>query len=299
MTIHHEVKVAPTPDILVEHLDYVYQPHGTVALRDVSLSIEPGEFVAIIGQNGAGKTTLLKNILGLLTPTRGRVLVQGLDTRDATVAELATRAGLVLQNPDQQLFAETVEKEVAFGPTNLGLSAEEVRARTDEAIALVGLEQQRREFPPALCKGDRAKVVIAAVLAMRPRIILLDEPTTGQDDRGCHQIMEIARTLNKAGHTIVMVTHYMALVAEYAPRTIVMCQGEIILDDSTRRVFAQPHLLQRTHLMPPQITQLAQAMPEKWGFPRDVLTVREMGERILARREGDRSHYCAPHTGKG
>lgn len=276
----------PIPDILVEHLDYVYQPHGAIALRDVNLRIEPGEFVAVIGQNGAGKTTLLKNILGLLTPTRGRVLVQGLDTRLATVADLATRAGLVLQNPDQQLFAETVEKEVAFGPTNLRLSAEEVKARTDEAIAWVGLEQQRWEFPPALCRGDRAKVVIAAVLAMRPQIILFDEPTTGQDDRGCRQIMEIARNLNRAGHTIVMVTHYMALVAEYAARTIVMCQGEIIIDDSTRHVFAQPNLLQRSHLMPPQITQLAQAMPQEWGFPRDVLTVTEMGERVLARRRG-------------
>jgi energy-coupling factor transport system ATP-binding protein len=269
--------------ITVESLEYVYQPHSVRALKGVSFTVHRGEFVGIIGQNGAGKTTLLKNLVGLLPPTSGRVIVDGLDTRETAVAELATRVGLVLQNPDQQLFAQTVEREIAFGPRNLELAEEEIQKRVDMAIAMTGLEPFRHEFPPALSKGDRAKVVIASVLAMRPEIIVLDEPTTGQDYRGCHQIMQIAHQLHREGRTVLVVTHDMALVAEYAERTIVLRQGEVLLDDTTAAVFSRPEVLRRTHVTPPQITQLAQALPRELELPACALTVEQLGQPIVGR----------------
>lgn len=274
--------------ISVENLEYIYQLHNVRAVKGVHFQIRRGEFVGLIGQNGSGKTTILKNILGLLKPTSGRVIVDGVDTRDVAVADLATRVGFVLQNPDQQLFAQTVVEEIAFGPRNLGLAEDEVQERVNEAIALTGLEDYRDEFPPALAKGDRAKVVIASVLAMKPNILILDEPTTGQDYKGCHQIMQIARRLHQDGRTILVVTHHMALVAEYTERTIVLCQGEILLDDTTAAVFSQPDILRLTHVSPPQITQLAQALPPELGLPRNALTIPELGDAILHRLEGEK-----------
>jgi len=268
--------------IAIENLEYVYQPHNVKAVNGISFSVRWGEFVGIIGQNGAGKTTVLKNILGLLTPTSGRIIVDGVDTRQTTVADLATRVGFVLQNPDQQLFAQTVEEEIAFGPRNLMLSEVDIQERVEEVIALTGLDQFREEFPPALSKGDRAKVVIASVLAMRPKIIILDEPTTGQDYKGCHQIMQIAHRLHEEGRTVLVVTHHMALVAEYTERTVVLCQGGILLDDATDVVFSQPETLRQTHVAPPQITQLAQALPRELGLPANALTVPQLGDSILS-----------------
>lgn len=269
--------------VAVEGLSYVYEPQGVRALEDVDLTIRTGEFVGIVGQNGAGKTTLLKLLVGLLTPSAGRVLIEGRDTRGVAVAELATSVGLVLQNPDRQLFAQTVEEEIAFGPRNLGLGKAEVRHRVEDAMAATGLDAFRRDFPPALAKGDRAKVIIASVLAMQPHIVAFDEPTTGQDYRGCHQIMRIARQLYEDGHTVLVVTHDVALIAEYTRRTIVLCQGKILLDDTTEAVFAQPDVLSRTNVTPPQITQLATSLPATLGLPSRALTVEQLGEAIVRR----------------
>jgi energy-coupling factor transporter ATP-binding protein EcfA2 len=149
-------------------------------------------------------------------------LVNGRDIRNVAVSDLALEVGFVLQNPDRQLFAATVEEEVSFGPKNMELSQAQIKERVDYALDAVGLNSFRDAFPPALSKGDRAKVVIASVLAMGPEIIILDEPTSGQDYRGCYQIMDIAQEFNKRGHTLIVVTHHMALVAEYTARTIVM-----------------------------------------------------------------------------
>jgi energy-coupling factor transport system ATP-binding protein len=203
------------------------------------------------------------------------------DTSRLAVSELAMHVGFVLQNPDQQLFAQTVEEEIAFGPHNLQLTKDEIRERVDHAIRVTGLDAVRGEYPPALPRGDRAKVVIASVLAMRPRILILDEPTTGQDYRGCHQIMQLARQLHQAGHTLLVVTHDMALIAEYAQRTVVLHRGRILLDDRTQNVFAQPEVLHRTHVMPPQITQLSQKLQQSLGLPCPALTVHELGQSIV------------------
>ncbi|MGD8998299.1 MAG: ATP-binding cassette domain-containing protein [Anaerolineae bacterium] len=287
-----------TNTIAVERLTYAYEPEGVLALNGVDLVVRKGEFLGIIGQNGAGKTTLLKNLVGLLTPTEGRVLIDGLDTRETAVADLATRVGLVLQNPDQQLFAQTVEEEIAFGPRNLGLSQDEIERRVNEAIAMTGLDAFRRDFPPALAKGDRAKVIIASVLAMRPQIVIFDEPTTGQDYKGCHQIMQIARRLHQDGHTVIVVTHDMALIAEYTERTVVLCRGEVLLDGRTEAVFAQTDVLRRTNVMPSQITQLARSLPPTLGLPSHALTVQQFGRSILERVRRSSRAGGAP-VGKG
>ena len=273
----------PKPIITVDHLTYIYQPREVLAVDDVNFEINEGEFVAIIGQNGSGKTTILKNLLGLLHPTEGKITVAGLDTSQVAVADLARHVGFVLQNPDQQLFAETIEQEIAFGPQNLGVDEVEVNRRVDEAIEMVGLECDKMEFPPALSKGDRAKVVIASALALNPEIMVLDEPTTGQDYKGCHQILQIARKLHQENRTVVFVTHHMALVAEYAQRVIIMCEGEILLDSKTEDVFGQPEVIRKAHIIPPQITELSQNLPESLGLPRTPLTVEQLSQAILSR----------------
>ncbi len=274
---------APKPIITVDHLTYVYQPRDVLAVDDVNFEIKEGEFVAIIGQNGSGKTTILKNLLGLLHPTEGKITVAGLDTSQAAVADLARHVGFVLQNPDQQLFAETIEQEIAFGPQNLGVDEDEVMRRVDEALEMVDLDCDKMEFPPALSKGDRAKVVIASALALNPEIMVLDEPTTGQDYKGCHQILQIARKLHQENRTVVFVTHHMALVAEYAQRVIIMCEGKILLDSKTEDVFGQPEVIRKAHIIPPQITELSQNLPESLGLPRTPLTVEHLSQAILSR----------------
>ena len=216
------------PAISIQGLRYIYEQQDKVALDRIDLCVQQGEFVGIIGENGAGKTTLLKNLVGLLRPTAGTILVNGLDASQLAVSELSTHIGFVLQNPDQQLFAQTVEQEIAFGPQNLKLDEQEVETRVEEAIALTGLEAFRTEFPPALSKGDRAKVVIASVLAMQPEIVILDEPTTGQDYKGCHQIMQIAHQLHQEGRTLLVVTHDMGSAFRIADRMAMLYRGELI-----------------------------------------------------------------------
>ena len=271
---------APT-SILVDNLDYIYQPLNVHAVKGVSFEIKKGEFVALIGQNGSGKTTILKNLLGLLRPTSGKVLVAGKDTNVTAVAEMAQHVGFVLQNPDQQLFAQTVAEEVSYGPKNLGVSPEVIEERIEKALQVVGLEGRWDEFPPAMPKGDRAKVVIASALALDPEIIILDEPTTGQDYRGCHQIMQIAKAMHEQGRTVLFVTHHMALVAEYARRVIVLSGGKVILDDVTEAVFSKREVVRQAYIIPPQITELGQALPPELGLPRTPLTVETMCQAVL------------------
>lgn len=278
-----KIPPARNPIISVDHLSYVYQPRGVLAVDDVSFEIEKGEFVAIIGQNGSGKTTILKNLLGLLHASSGRVTVAGNDTSETAVSDLARHVGFVLQNPDQQLFAESIEEEISFGPRNLGIDEDEIKQRVDDALELVDLDCDRMEFPPALSKGDRAKVVIASALALNPEIMVLDEPTTGQDYKGCHQILQIARKLHQDNKTVVFVTHHMALVAEYAQRVIIMSDGRKLLDSKTEQIFSQPEVIKKAHIIPPQITVLSQRLPEGLGLPRTSLTVKQLSSAIIDR----------------
>ncbi len=253
-------------------------PDGTPALFDINLSIGEQEFIAFIGQNGSGKTTLSKCLNGLLKPTAGRIVVEGLDTRTrGIVKQLVTKVGYVFQNPDHQLFNRSVKSEIAYGPRNINLPEDEVERRVREAAQVAGVSEELFETHPYfLPKGLRQRVAIASILALKPRTIIVDEPTTGQDMLQSIEVMNFLRRLwRDEGHTIVIITHEMRIVADYAERTVVLGQGRILLDASTREVFAQPDILQQTYVEPPQITRLAQAIDHDERFRR-VLNVEEM-----------------------
>lgn len=276
--------MASVPDIIqIEKLVHRYAG-GFLALDDISLSIAPGEFVAVVGQNGAGKTTLIKHLNGLLRPSSGQVLVAGQSTAGQKVADLARKVGFVFQNPDHQIFNDTVFKEVAFGPGNLGLTHHDVTGRVNEALEAVGLLPLAAANPQNLSKGQRQRVALASVLAMKTEIIILDEPTTGQDYKESLQIMDLAQTLHHKGHTILFITHDMGLVARYARRVVVLCQGRIILDGPVREVFTQAEALKKTYLHPPQITELALALNDE-RCCRGILTPQELYE-VLVRGKG-------------
>lgn len=264
---------------LIEVKDLVFEyEDGTRALRNINLEIYAKQFIALIGQNGSGKTTFAKSLNGLLKPTEGYVKIDNLDTRDrGTTKKIVTKVGYVFQNPDHQLFNNTIYKEIAYGPTNIGLSPAEVKERVEEAAHVCGVEKSLfTEHPFFLTKGLRQRVSIASILAMRPRTIIVDEPTTGQDMRQSMEVMNFLRDLwEKEGHTIIIITHEMPIVAQYTQRTVVLGQGQILMDASTREVFAEPELLARTFVKPPQITRLAQSLG-KYNFPKDVLSVDEM-----------------------
>lgn len=273
--------------IIVDKLEHRYQS-GFLALKGISFNVCPGEFVAIIGQNGAGKTTLIKHLNGLLRPSSGQVLVAGRDAASGKVSDLARKVGYVFQNPDHQIFHDTVFKEVAFGPANLGLTKKDVVQRVDQALDSVGLSRLSGANPQNLSKGQRQRVALASVLAMKTEIIVLDEPTTGQDYKESLQIMDLAKSLNEQGHTILFVTHDMSLVAKYAERAIVLCKGEIILDGPVREVFTKVEALKKTYLSPPQITELALALQDH-RCSRGILTPKELF-RVLAESKGGMHH---------
>ena len=260
-------------------------PNGTIALDDVTLTIANGEFLALIGQNGSGKTTLCKCIAGLLKPVCGSVTVAGLDPhRKGTAKRLAQKIGYVFQNPDHQLFNQTVRAEIAYGPRHLGIRQEEITKLVRKAAAAAGVGSSIFDsHPHFLHKGQRQRVAIASVLAMHPQIIIVDEPSTGQDCRQSEEIMDFLRTLQRRhGHTILMTTHDMRMVARYASRIVVLARGHVLLDGTPREVFAQPETLAKAHVRPPQVTRLGQSLAHI-GAPSNALSVAELSgalERI-------------------
>jgi energy-coupling factor transport system ATP-binding protein len=269
------------PIIKVENLWFQYPEPPVLALRNVNLEIYSGEFVGIIGQNGSGKTTLVKHFNGLLKPSAGRVIVDGVNTREVSVQALSKKVGYVFQNPDHQIFLNTVKDEIAYGPTNLGLPQDEVQRIVDDILKMMKLEAVANDNPLFLSKGERQKVAVASVLSMKPEVLIVDEPTTGQDFITIRDTVDLLRKLNEEGKTIIIISHNMALVAEICKRVIVMAEGKILLDGSTKEVFSQPELLAKTFLEPPQITKLAQALKE-YGFPPNILTVDEMAKLMLS-----------------
>ncbi|MFI5339504.1 MAG: energy-coupling factor ABC transporter ATP-binding protein [Candidatus Methylomirabilales bacterium] len=264
--------VLSTSTLAIEAVDLRFAyPSGVEALRGVHLRIRAGEFVGVIGQNGSGKTTLVKHFNGLLKPTRGVLKVLGVDTRTQGVAKLATLAGYVFQNPDHQIFCNTVREEIAFGPRNTGMPPSEIESSVRHVMELLDLQGLEDRHPFRLSRGERQRLAIASILAMRPRLLILDEPTGGQDRQQVGRLVATLRGLNAEGHTIVLVTHDLELLAECTDRALVMFQGQILLDGTPRDVFREVETLRRTALAPPQITRWSLAI----GMPRLFLTVAE------------------------
>ena len=274
-------------------LHFKYGSIDLEVLRGLSFTIEKGEFVALIGQNGAGKTTLLKQFNALLKPTSGSVHIAGLATGKTSTGELARKVGFLFQNPDHQIFMPTVFKEIGFGPKNLQLSKQEIDSRVEEAAEAVGLSAFLGQNPLLLSKGQRQRVAFASVLSMKPEILVLDEPTTGQDYQEGIELMEMIRKLNERGHTIVFVTHDMELVATYAKRVIVLSKGRVLLDDSCRNVFYRPEILLQTNLFPPQIARLAQMFAQRPSLFGRPLTVEEIYQEIMSLSEGTLNVRCS------
>ena len=264
------------PVIEVKDLWYTY-PNGVVAIKGIDLKIMQGETVGVIGQNGSGKTTLVKHFNGLLKPTKGQVIVQGIDTKDASTPELSKTVGYVFQNPSHQLFSRTIDEELAFGPTNLKLPPEDVEARVEEAIEFFGLQNNRSQHPLSLSFPLKKKVSIASIYAMKPNIFILDEPTTAQDSIGIRMIGEMVEKVKKEKATIVVVSHDMRFVAEHVERAIMLWDGEVINDGATKEIFSNFEALKKTHVHPPQITQLSQRLsPVRPDLPETALTIEEL-----------------------
>ena len=244
------------PIISFENVTHEYET-GHRGIDDISLDIYPGEFVAICGMNGAGKTTTALHVLGLLKPTAGRVLVGGEDIAEKTVAEMARTVGLIFQNPNHQLFNDRVRAEVTFGPTNLGWSEERIAQSTESALRLVGLDVRDDRDIESLSIGQKQLVAVASVLVMEPKILILDEPTTGQDERTLAPFMNVVRRLNREGMTVLMITHDMDVTLEYASRMVVMTAGKVIADGTPASVFLQPDILEPARLHPPEVLAMA------------------------------------------
>jgi energy-coupling factor transport system ATP-binding protein len=259
--------------IEIEGVHFSYGPQID-ALRGVDLKIREGEFLAVLGRNGSGKTTLAKHLNGLLKPTRGEARIHGTATEGMSAAGLGRRVGYVFQNPDHQIFEERILDEVMFGLKMLGVSPESARERARDALETVGLWERRDEDPFMLTKGLRQKVAVASVLATRPRAIVMDEPTTGLDYGELKQMMSLIRRLNDDGHTIIMITHCVWIAAQYAHRTILMSDGEIIADAPTREVFAREDLLVEADVIAPQIVRFSNRLGVTF------LSVEEFLERV-------------------
>jgi energy-coupling factor transport system ATP-binding protein len=266
-------KVESSKELVFEDVHYDY-PTGVTAIRGVSLSLDEG-CVCIVGQNGAGKTTFAKHLNGLLRPTRGRVLVRGKDTREYRVAELAREVGLAFQNPDDQLFRSTVEEEVRFGPDNVGASPEEAKRLVATAMDLMDLEAVREKKPHDLGVPERKRVAIASVIAMNTPVVVLDEPTGGQDAEGIDLLGQLVAQLVRQGKLVIVVTHDVKFAALHADRVIALHQGRVLLDDDPRTVFSREEALARTHVEPPAVTQLGKllGLEETLLLPEELLAV--------------------------
>lgn len=261
-------------NIEISDLQFIY-PTGVQALFGISLTIDSGEQVAIIGQNGSGKTTLVKHLNGLLQPTSGYVRIGDWDTKKQSVAKLARRVGYVFQNPDEQLFSKNVGMEVAFGPRNLGYTGEQVQALVNDALAMTELSDKTETNPYDLSATGRKMVALASVIAMDTPIVIFDEPTTGQDSANIARIANVIKVLRERGKTVITITHDIDFCAENFERVIAMAQGKILLDGKANDVLGQDEILATTYVDPPQLTRLGKRL----GFKH---TVRNQEEFLAA-----------------
>ena len=269
-----------------EHLSFTYPAEegqtSTVALEDVSLSIERGSFVVVLGHNGSGKSTLAKHMNAVLLPSGGTVYVEGMDTRDeALLLEIRRRVGMVFQNPDNQIVANVVEEDVAFAPENLGVPSEEIRRRVDDALAAVGMSEFTRHAPHLLSGGQKQRVAIAGVIAMAPECIVLDEATAMLDPAGRREVLSAIRALNRERNiTVVLITHHMDEAMD-ADRLIVMNDGKLVIDGAPAEVFTQVEALRAMGLAAPDTVELLYGLRQGgMDVPLDALTVDECADAI-------------------
>lgn len=270
--------------IELEEVEYIY-PNGHKALDGVSLEIERGEVVALMGENGAGKTTLLKHLNGLLKPTKGRVLIDGTDTRKVTVAMLSRKVGLVFQNADDMFFSSTVWEEVAFALRNFGYEEEVVKKRVEWALKFMELDAYADQSPFLLSGGEKKRLALAIILAWSPEVIALDEPTTGQDQLQKERLMEMIRLLNMQGRTVIISSHDVEFVARLKPRIILMKRGKIVADGRAEEIFLDDELLKSCSLLPPQIVSLTWRL-DFLGIKPSLNHPRDVAEEVLTRLRG-------------
>lgn len=265
--------------IEVENVSFAY-PNNVKALKDVSLLINDGEFVAIMGQNGAGKTTLVKHFNGLLKPSTGIVRIDHVETTKTSVAALAKDSGFVFQNPDHQLFSETVEEEIAFALKNFGFEKDIIEKRITWALNLLGLSQYRKTSPFLLSGGERKRVALASVLAWNPKTLILDEPTIGQDHRQKENLRQFIIQMQTQKKTVVIVTHDVEFVAECNPRVLLMKDGTIVGDDEGKEILTNPEILNQSSIVLPQIAQIFHSL-SSYGLPKNVIDLYEAKNILL------------------
>lgn len=270
-------------NIEIKNLRFVYPPPKQVeAVKRMDLEVKAGEFLAVIGHNGSGKTTVSKLISGFLEPTEGTVTIGGVQVHKIHPRVRPTVVGYVFQNPDHQVFKDTVWEDVAFGLENLGFSEDDIQRIVRDTLKDLDLWHLREVHPFRLGKGDRQRVAVAGLIVMNPKILVVDEPTTGQDPERAREIMRLMTRLNKERNiTVITVTHAMDLVVEFVQRVVVMGQGEILLDGGVRDVFSQPDILAKTFVQPPQIARVGLAL----NLSPLPLTVDEIVDQIIDRVE--------------
>ncbi len=273
--------------IEAENVHYSY-PNKVEALKGVSITIKDGEFVAIMGQNGAGKSTFVKHFNGLLKPSTGTVRADGVVTTKTSVATLARNVGFVFQNPDHQLFSETVEDEIAFALKNFGFKPQVIEERITWALNLLSLTQYRKTSPFLLSGGERKRVALASVLAWDPKTLILDEPTIGQDHEQKEILRQFILQLQTQGKTVVIVTHDVEFVAESNPRVVLMKEGKIVADGIGKDILTDPALLEMSSIVLPQIAQLFMKL-SPLGLPKNIIDIYEAKEIILKAKESKNS----------
>lgn len=253
-----------------EHISYSYDD-GTKALNDVNLEVKKGEIVSLLGKNGAGKSTLFLHFNGIYKADSGKIIIDGEELKHdkKSLIKFRQKIGIVFQNPDDQLFAPTVEEDVAFGPLNLGLSQEETQARVTDALKKVGMEGFERKAPHHLSGGQKKRVAIAGILAMRPQIMVLDEPTSGLDPKGASDILKLLYELNEEGMTIIISTHDVDLVPIYSSRVYVISAGQIVKCGTPKEVFGDVELIRKANLRLPRVAHLFEILDKRDGFELD------------------------------
>jgi energy-coupling factor transport system ATP-binding protein len=271
--------------IEAENVHFSY-PNKVEALKGVSITIKDGEFVAIMGQNGAGKSTFVKHFNGLLKPSIGTVRANGVETTKTSVAALSRNVGFVFQNPDHQLFSETVEDEIAFALKNFGFEPKVIEDRVTWALNLLSLTQYRKTSPFLLSGGERKRVALASVLAWDPKTLILDEPTIGQDHEQKEILRQFILQLQTQEKTVVIVTHDVEFVAESNPRVVLMKEGKIVADGIGKDILTDPALLEMASIVLPQIAQLFMRL-SPLGFPKNIIDIYEAKEIILKAKESE------------